>query len=71
MLASGQRHECMALIVCQCSSLWYQLVVHCTGEAGVEVEGAGRAGVDEAVGEGLAEGLEGAGEALAASGETV
>ena len=37
----------------------------------MEVEGAGPAGVDAAVGEGLAEGLEGAGEALAASGEAV
>ncbi len=37
----------------------------------MEAEGAGRAGVDEAVGEDLAEGLAGAGEALAASGEAV
>ena len=53
----------------QCNALQTrcQLVVHVTGEAGVE--GADQAEVAEAAGEGLEEGLEGAGEALAASGE--
>lgn len=58
-----------ALMLPKAFKIWCQLVVHLTGEAGVE--GADRAEVAEAAGEGLAEGLEGAGEALAVLGEGV